>query len=269
MAVQCQVPCKETFGAVSPSPECWQSNRQTQLQEVNFYLIYWSSACDQARNDSSLFVSAYSVSRGVLTPATRPWRWSQRCLPIPALQRWDNGTGVSVCGSIYDWIDVFQPRSLLLTFIIKAAKLTSTHLSRLCCYFSLQDPHKEGKQQNFQIDFQQLQFQCPWRWHPPGEGHSAVSERRCLSYVCKPSCLSLPQVTVTEESQSQLNICRSPTGWSPAANVPGLRSWGIQVPPLTSHESLQFCSSALFLIFYASSLKLKLGSLFSKSRVEE
>lgn len=103
MAVQCQVPCKETVGAVSPSLECWQSNRQTQLQEVKFYLIYWSFACDQARNDSSpVFVSAYSVSRGVLTPATRPWRWSQRCRPIPALQRWDNGTGVFV------WVGAFM-----------------------------------------------------------------------------------------------------------------------------------------------------------------
>lgn len=110
MAVQRQVPCKETFGAVSPSPECWQSNRQAQPQEVKFNLIYWSSACDQARNDSSpVFVSAYSVSRGVLTPATRPWRWNQRCRPIPALQKWDNETGVFV------WVEAYMTGLMYLS----------------------------------------------------------------------------------------------------------------------------------------------------------
>uniref|UniRef100_H2S1V5 RAP1 GTPase activating protein 2b n=1 Tax=Takifugu rubripes TaxID=31033 RepID=H2S1V5_TAKRU len=55
--------------------------------------------------------------------------------------------------------------------------------------------------------------------------------------------------SVPEESQSQLNVCRSPTGWSPAASVTGLRSWGIQVHPLTSHESVLFYSTAVFQIF--------------------
>lgn len=49
--------------------------------------------------------------------------------------------------------------------------------STLVNHFFVQDPHEEGEQQNFQINFQHLQFQHPWWWHPPGERHSGVPNK--------------------------------------------------------------------------------------------
>lgn len=68
---------------------------------------------------------------------------------------------------------------------------TSTLVSHLCYYFSLQDPHEEGEQQNFQIDFQHLQFQHPWWWHPPGERHSGVSNKTAVSGCACHPCVSV------------------------------------------------------------------------------